>query len=122
MFGKSDSITTTHMLNSPGRGNVLHTSGTRKLLLLVRGVIGLAALVSLVAGTFLFTASAQVSAASTEAPSVACSTLSFAPPTNLPVGANPWAVAVGDFNRDGNPDVAAVNNGSNSVTVQWNNS
>src|SRR5215213_2366808 len=102
MFGKSDSITTTHMLNSPGRGNVLHTSGTRKLLLLV-------------------SAAAQVSAASTEAPSVACSTLSFAPPTNLPVGANPWAVAVGDFNRDGDTDAATPNNGSNNISVRLGN-
>ena len=34
-----------------------------------------------------------------------------------PCGTGPHAVAVGDFNRDGNPDLAVANYGSNNVSV-----
>jgi hypothetical protein len=37
------------------------------------------------------------------------STLSFAAPQTFAVGASPWAMAVGDFNGDGRPDLAVVN-------------
>jgi len=36
---------------------------------------------------------------------------------NITVGTNPLAVAVGDFNGDGIPDLAVANSGSNSVSV-----
>ena len=36
---------------------------------------------------------------------------------NIAVGTNPLAVAVGDFNGDGIPDMAVANSGSNSVSV-----
>jgi FG-GAP-like repeat/Thrombospondin type 3 repeat len=35
----------------------------------------------------------------------------------IPVGMDPAAVAVGDFNGDGDPDLAVVNQGSNNVTI-----
>lgn len=40
--------------------------------------------------------------------------LSFAPPVALPVGILPRAVTVADFNNDGKPDLAVVNQGSSS--------
>jgi hypothetical protein len=57
-------------------------------------------------------ASAPASApvAAVQAPLIlTCSTASFGAPTNFTVGTNPYSVAVGDFNRDGNPDVATAN-------------
>ena len=36
------------------------------------------------------------------------------------VGSSPSAIAVGDFNGDGRPDVAAANGGSNTVSVLLN--
>ena len=33
------------------------------------------------------------------------------------MGITPASVAVGDFNRDGNPDLAVANYGSNTVSV-----
>ena len=33
----------------------------------------------------------------------------FGAATNFAVGTNPYSVAVGDFNRDGNPDLATAN-------------
>src|SRR5207302_1794272 len=41
--------------------------------------------------------------------------LSFAPAVTFPVGTNPRAVTVGDFNNDGRPDVAVVNVGPSST-------
>lgn len=35
----------------------------------------------------------------------------------FPVGTNPASIAVGDFNKDGKPDLAIANYGSNNVTV-----
>ena len=46
-----------------------------------------------------------------------CPSPSFGPDTNFPVGSNPWSVAVGDFNRDGNPDLAIANQASANVSV-----
>src|SRR2546426_12347976 len=40
-------------------------------------------------------------------------TISFIAGGNYAVGANPSSVAVGDFNRDGRPDLAVANYGSN---------
>jgi hypothetical protein len=37
--------------------------------------------------------------------------------STYPTGSNPYAVAVADFNRDGIPDLAVTNNGSNTVSV-----
>ena len=44
----------------------------------------------------------------------------FTPPLDLAAGSSPVAVAVGDFNGDGRPDVAAANAGSNTVSVLLN--
>lgn len=41
----------------------------------------------------------------------------FAPPKTYPVGTSPSAVAVGDFNSDGKPDIAVANSGSNNVSI-----
>jgi hypothetical protein len=43
--------------------------------------------------------------------------LSFGSLGNYTVGSNPQDVAAGDFDRDGNDDLAVVNDGSNTVTV-----
>jgi hypothetical protein len=42
---------------------------------------------------------------------------SFAATKNYPVGRNPVAVAIGDLNGDGKPDLAAANSGGPSVSV-----
>jgi hypothetical protein len=47
--------------------------------------------------------------------------VSFAPAASYPVGSNPSGVAVGDFNRDGNLDLAVSNQTSNNVSVLLNN-
>src|SRR5438034_5569669 len=44
-------------------------------------------------------------------------TVSFITRVDYAAGTNPASVAVGDFNRDGVPDVAAANYGSNTVSV-----
>jgi hypothetical protein len=41
----------------------------------------------------------------------------FDPPVGYPVGVTPTALVVGDFNGDGIPDVAVINNFSSSVSV-----
>jgi hypothetical protein len=46
-----------------------------------------------------------------------CSSASFSPALNFGVGVFPVSVAVGDFNRDGKPDIATANGGSDSVSV-----
>jgi uncharacterized repeat protein (TIGR01451 family) len=43
--------------------------------------------------------------------------VTFGPPTDYPVGTSPAAVAVGDFNGDGKPDLAVANSGSNFVSI-----
>src|SRR5207248_5496380 len=50
--------------------------------------------------------------------SASCSTASFGAAANYATGTNPWSVAVGDFNRDGNPDLAVASFGSNNVAVR----
>jgi hypothetical protein len=47
-------------------------------------------------------------------------TASFAPRQDFPTGAGPVSAAVGDFNGDGEPDLAVVNQSSNSVSVLLN--
>jgi hypothetical protein len=42
--------------------------------------------------------------------------LSFAPPITFPVGIQPRAVTVADFNNDGKPDILVVNQGSSSTS------
>jgi hypothetical protein len=44
-------------------------------------------------------------------------TVSFATAQNFAVGTQPLAIATGDFNGDGKPDLAVVNNADNTVTV-----
>ena len=43
--------------------------------------------------------------------------LSFVPPVTFPVGVDPRAVTVGDFNNDGKPDLAVVNQGPFSTST-----
>src|SRR5271157_711432 len=45
------------------------------------------------------------------------STSLFSTVANNPVGSAPLAVATGDFNGDGIPDMAVTNSGGNSVTI-----
>jgi hypothetical protein len=47
-------------------------------------------------------------------------TASFAPRQDFTTGAGPVSAAVGDFNGDGEPDLAVVNQSSNSVSVLLN--
>src|SRR5690242_16956938 len=42
---------------------------------------------------------------------------SFSPLGSFPVGDSPKSLAVGDFNGDGKPDLAAANPGSNTVSI-----
>src|SRR6266481_6798217 len=41
----------------------------------------------------------------------------FAAAKSYPVGTTPAAVAVGDFNGDGKPDIAVANTGSDNVSI-----
>lgn len=45
---------------------------------------------------------------------------SFAPATTFPIGSNPSAVAAGDLDGDGKPEIVTSNYGSNSVSVLYN--
>lgn len=47
-------------------------------------------------------------------------TASFGPEYTFSVGTNPYAVAVGDFNGDGKPDLAIANSGDNTASVLLN--
>ncbi len=44
-------------------------------------------------------------------------TISFSPSVNYPTGSSPQAVAIGDLNQDGKPDLAVVNAGNDTVSV-----
>ena len=48
---------------------------------------------------------------------VAAHAITFAGPTNITVGSNPQDVVTGNFNGDADPDLAVVNQSSNSVSV-----
>ncbi len=45
----------------------------------------------------------------------------FTNATDVSVGTNPLAIAVGDFNGDGKPDFATTNTGSNNVSIRLGN-
>src|SRR3989442_8297825 len=47
--------------------------------------------------------------------------LEFAAAKSYPVGTAPVAIAVGDFNGDGKPDLAVANSASNNVSILLNN-
>jgi hypothetical protein len=47
----------------------------------------------------------------------ACTAVSFLPPSSFPVGTQPVALAVGDFNGDLKSDLAVVNQGSDNVSI-----
>ena len=44
----------------------------------------------------------------------------FQKPRKFGVGMGPWQLVVADFNHDGRPDIATVNNGSDSVSILLN--
>ncbi|CAF3693564.1 unnamed protein product [Rotaria sp. Silwood1] len=48
------------------------------------------------------------------------STPTFSAKTDFTTGSSPYSVSIGDFNGDGKPDLAVVNQGSNSVSVLLN--
>jgi len=48
------------------------------------------------------------------------STVMFAPPLTLPVGQRPIAVAVGDLDKDGRPDIVTVNHDSDTISIYRN--
>jgi FG-GAP-like repeat len=54
-------------------------------------------------------------------PSV-CAQASFDGPRDYVVGSEPESVAIGDFNGDGHPDVAAANFQSNNISILLQNS
>ena len=41
----------------------------------------------------------------------------FSSATNFPGSTNPNSVAVGDFNKDGKPDIATSNNGYSGISI-----
>src|ERR1700682_5320520 len=51
------------------------------------------------------------------APAAQAQDVSFIAPATFAAGSYPISVAVGDFNGDGLPDLAAINNVSNNVSV-----
>ncbi|HZS48622.1 MAG TPA: VCBS repeat-containing protein, partial [Blastocatellia bacterium] len=48
----------------------------------------------------------------------ASASASFAPATSFAMGASPTGVVVGDFNKDGKPDVVTANSGSNNISLR----
>jgi hypothetical protein len=50
-------------------------------------------------------------------PQIGVAQITFGPPTDYPVGTTPGAVATGDFNNDGKPDLVVVNSGSNDISI-----
>jgi len=65
----------------------------------------------------LVLASGQTAAAQTAG---GCATPSFAPATNFGAGDVPFSVTTGDFNEDGNLDLATANQNSDTVSVLLN--
>ncbi len=53
----------------------------------------------------------------TVTPPTACPAITFGAPANFPAGVIPRSVAVGDFNGDGNQDIATANDTSNNVSI-----
>ena len=53
----------------------------------------------------------------TAMPALAQCPPSFAAAANYAIGANPYSVAVGDFNADNRPDLAVTNFGTNNVSI-----
>ena len=60
---------------------------------------------------------ASVAKGTTLAGPTPCMPPSFAPASNFGAGSAPFSVAAGDFDGDGNQDLAAVNAGSNNVSI-----
>ena len=88
-----------------------------------QGVIAVALALVLAVGMWggLAVAPERVAAAGmSPAPGGGCSTASFMEVAGSPFGAGntPVFVAVGDFNRDGKPDLAVANFGDNTVTIR----
>src|SRR5829696_5042886 len=55
--------------------------------------------------------------ASPASPEIACTSFGFGAATNFAAGTSPQSVAIGDFNRNGNLDLAVANEGSANVSV-----
>src|SRR6478672_9471110 len=98
--------------------NAIYISGKSKPYSLRLGVAGVL-LVALVLAQGLGLGFRPPSAAGAPGPAAprSCSVPNFTPATNYAVGTDPPSVAVGDFNRDGNPDLATANDGTNNVSV-----
>ena len=56
-------------------------------------------------------------AALVASPAIALTAASFGPAANVDTGDGPASVAVGDFNGDGNPDLAVANQLASTVSV-----
>jgi hypothetical protein len=69
------------------------------------------------AGTQTITAADTVTTTISGSATVNVARQLFYPPADTAVGANPQAVAVGDFNGDGIPDLAVANTGDNTITI-----
>ena len=76
--------------------------------------------IGLLAGLFDSVPAAQATTQAGQSASlshVQCTSLFMGAATNFAVGANPYSVAVGDFNGDGKQDLAVANGGSNNVSI-----
>ena len=93
------------------RPNFLAVLGTAAVVI---GLLLLSAPAGAGAGSTAGLPGAHVSPA---APSVGCSPFGFGPATNFAAGSVPESVAVGDFNKDGNSDLAVANFGSFNVST-----
>ncbi len=109
--------------------HVLRQRGALRLFMVI-GLTFASAAILFVALAATPAATAAARSATSAAPAVATNTptptstpcggsasLNFAPPANYGAGSGPQSVAVGDFNGDGNPDLAVANFGDNNVSI-----
>ncbi len=91
-----------------------------------RALISTCALSILVIALFIAIGQASASSSSSSAGSNTYSSLSFAggcsvptfnPPVSYPAGGNAVGTAAGDFNEDGNPDLAVTNYNTSNISI-----